>query len=115
MGKVNVTYTRDQLRDFTVAELKSLDLYKRAKVDKSAKSKTALITALFQFQKAEQAALKTVAKAKTKKVEKTKEAPAEAKKETKAKAKAFPSIKKEVKSGEPVFHRFKRKRNPHMH
>lgn len=100
MGKVKVTYTRNQLRDFTIAELKTLDLFKRSKTKSTAKAD--IIKDMLDTQKSEKVKAK-VSKPKAK---------------AKAKPEATKSSPKEVKKaidGKPVFHRVKRRVNPHMH
>ena len=97
MAKVKVTYTRDQLRAFTIAELKTLDLYKRAKISKDVTKKADIIREMLAKQKAEK---------KPKKVSKP---------ESKASAKPKVDIVKENKVEEVVFHRVKRKKNRHLH
>jgi len=120
MEKVNVTYTREQLRAFTLAELKTLDLHKRTKISKKVTTKGDTIKLMLAKQKEEQKKIKDAEKKAKAKAEK--EAKAKAKKEADKKAKADAKDKKEAeekakeeKSKDPVFHRPVRKRNAHMH
>jgi len=108
MAKVKITYNRDQLRGFTIAELKSLDLYKRAKLDKDVKKKADIIKGMLAQQKSE----KPVSKPKAKSKPKATTAPKAVNKPIPVKIK--PEVEK-IKKVNVVFHRFVRKTNRHLH
>ena len=106
MAKVKITYNRDQLRGFTIAELKSLDLYKRAKLGKDVTKKADIIKGMLAQQKSEKPVSKPKAKAKPK----AKPAPKAVNKPIPVEAK--PKVEETVNV---VFHRPVRKGNRHLH
>lgn len=111
MAKVIVTYTRDQLRAFTVKELATLDLY--SKINPKGLSKTGIIKEMLNAQKAEQKASK--AKSEIKKEVKPKVKKTVAKVEGVKKEVVKAKVKEVVvapKSEKPTFHRPLKGRNP---
>jgi len=115
MENVIVTYTEEQLKAFKIAELKTLDLFKRSKTN--ATKKADIIADMLKTQKAEVAERK--AKAKAEKEAKGNVSNDESNDKSNDENNSDEEEENEKATDEKpkktIFHRVKRRVNPHMH